>query len=101
MRCRNCGLLGHRTQMCPSYGPWYPAPGKTKDDYEKLRIKIANLIAADVIAEHEGRELQQEYQAKKPRKARKTDEVELQPGTGHAGGTSAGPAREGGQAEGE
>ena len=61
MRCRNCGLLGHKTQTCPRYGPWYPEPGKTKEDYAKDAERIANLVAADVIAEHEGHELQDEY----------------------------------------
>jgi hypothetical protein len=69
MRCRNCGLLGHRTQVCPRYGPWYPEPGKTKEDYEKEATRIAQLVAADVIAEHEGRELQDSY---KPKRARKS-----------------------------
>jgi len=63
VRCRNCGLLGHKTQVCPRYGPWYPEPGKTKEDYAKEAERIANLVAADVIAEHEGHELQETYPA--------------------------------------
>lgn len=65
MRCRNCGTLGHRTQVCPRYGPWYPAPGKTRDDYTKLAERITKLVAADIMAEHEGRELEEEYAPRK------------------------------------
>ena len=54
-RCRNCGLK-HMTQTCPSYGPWFPAPGKTSQDYGDEAQRIANLVAADIIAEHEGRD---------------------------------------------
>ena len=52
-RCRNCGLL-HKTHTCPSWGPMFPAPGKTKEDYAKLHEKIQNMLAADIIAEHDG-----------------------------------------------
>lgn len=51
-RCYNCGL-SHLTQNCPSYGPKYPAPGKTSQDYGKEAQRIANLFARDIIREHE------------------------------------------------
>jgi hypothetical protein len=54
IRCYNCGLEGHRTQVCPSYGPWYPEPGKDKGDYADKAQHIANLFAADIIREHGG-----------------------------------------------
>jgi hypothetical protein len=52
VRCRNCGEL-HPTQTCEVHGPWYPEEGKTAGDYAELTEKIANLVAADIIAEHE------------------------------------------------
>ena len=52
-RCRNCGLL-HKTYACPSYGPMFPEPGKSREDYAELNEKIQNQIAADVLAEHYG-----------------------------------------------
>jgi len=52
-RCRNCGLL-HKTHTCPSYGPMFPAPGKSREDYAKENERIQNLIAADVMREHYG-----------------------------------------------
>lgn len=54
MRCRNCGLPGHKTQHCPSFGPAYPEPGKTFADYADEYVRIQNLVAADVLAEHYG-----------------------------------------------
>lgn len=51
-RCYNCGLKGHQTQVCPHYGPRYPAPGKTAEDYAKVADKVRKLIAADIINEH-------------------------------------------------
>lgn len=53
VRCYNCGLQGHKTQHCPSYGPRYPAPGKTKEDYAAEASRIMALFAADILAEHE------------------------------------------------
>jgi hypothetical protein len=53
MRCRNCGSQKHQTQHCDKYGPWYPAPGKTKDDYKEIADWISTLVAGDVLAEHE------------------------------------------------
>jgi len=53
IRCYNCGLEGHKTQVCPSYGPHYPEPGKTREDYKELSQRIANRFAADIIQEHE------------------------------------------------
>lgn len=55
IRCRNCGLW-HDTRNCPRYGPMYPAPGKTSADYSKVAKEIADRVAADIIAEHEGGE---------------------------------------------
>lgn len=52
IRCRNCGLL-HQTQHCPNYGPAFPEPGKTFEDYLELYEKIQNLVARDIIAEHD------------------------------------------------
>ena len=53
MRCRNCGSQKHQTQNCDKYGPWYPAPGKTKDDYKEIADWISGLVASDVLNEHE------------------------------------------------
>ena len=55
-RCRNCGILNHQTQHCPRYGPWYPEPGKTREDYAALAERIVTLVAGDILAEHEGSE---------------------------------------------
>jgi hypothetical protein len=52
IRCYNCGLQGHKTQHCPSYGPRYPAPGKTGQDYGDEANRIMKLFAADILAEH-------------------------------------------------
>lgn len=51
-RCSNCGLKGHKEKVCPRYGPYYPEPGKTREDYADLIAKIANLNAQDIILEH-------------------------------------------------
>lgn len=51
-RCYNCGLPGHQTQVCPHYGPRYPAPGKTAEDYAEVTDRVRKLIAADIINEH-------------------------------------------------
>lgn len=56
IRCYNCGLQGHKTQHCPSYGPRYPAPGKTGQDYGDEAERIMALFAADILAEHEHEE---------------------------------------------
>lgn len=53
-RCRNCGILDHKTQHCPRYGPWYPEPGKTREDYAALADEITEKVAQDILAEHEG-----------------------------------------------
>jgi hypothetical protein len=53
VRCRNCGALEHRTQDCAEHGPWFPEEGKTAADYAEQAQKISDLVAADIIAEHE------------------------------------------------
>lgn len=53
IRCYNCGKVGHRTQQCTEYGPYYLEPGKTSQDYAKLVQHIADLFAADIITEHQ------------------------------------------------
>lgn len=55
-RCRNCGILDHKTQHCPRYGPWYPEPGKTRADYAELAAEITEKVAQDILAEHEAHE---------------------------------------------
>ncbi len=52
VRCYNCGLQGHKTQHCPSYGPRYPEPGKTAQDYGDEANRIMRLFATDIVAEH-------------------------------------------------
>lgn len=54
-RCYNCGLPGHLTQYCPSYGPRFPAPGKSSQDYGDETQRISNLIAGDIVQQHEER----------------------------------------------
>lgn len=53
LRCNNCGTLGHLPRTCPNYGWYYPAPGKSREDYEDDRQRVQDLIAGDIIAEHE------------------------------------------------
>ena len=53
LRCYNCGLPGHKTQICPRYGPRYPEPGKTVTDYAEENQRILNLFAADIVEEHD------------------------------------------------
>lgn len=67
IRCRNCGLW-HDTKVCPSYGPMFPAPGKQSSDYEQLRKKIQDRIAADIVAEHGGGEVEEGPALINPRK---------------------------------
>jgi hypothetical protein len=57
-RCRNCGLQ-HNTRTCPSWGPMFPAPGKTAADYAEVAKKIADRVAADIVAEHNGEETEE------------------------------------------
>jgi len=52
VRCYNCGIQGHKTQNCPSFGPRYPAPGKSGQDYGDEAQRIMQLFAADILAEH-------------------------------------------------
>jgi hypothetical protein len=54
IRCYNCGGIGHLTQHCARYGPRYPEPGKSSQDYGEDAQRIANLFAEDIIREHEG-----------------------------------------------
>ena len=53
-RCLNCGGLGHGERVCPRYGPHYPEPGKTAEDYADERVRIMNLVAEDIVKEHDG-----------------------------------------------
>lgn len=52
IRCNNCGTLGHLPRSCPNYGWYFPAPGKTREDYAEDYQRVQDLIAADIIAEH-------------------------------------------------
>jgi hypothetical protein len=52
-RCRNCGDPEHVTQQCTVDGPWYPAPGKTRSDYAEEDARISQLVAVDILHEHE------------------------------------------------
>lgn len=56
LRCNNCGILGHLPRACPNYGWYYPAPGKTREDYAEDRQRVLDLIAGDIIREHEPHE---------------------------------------------
>ena len=53
IRCYNCGKVGHRTQHCTEYGPYYCEPGKSSQDYGELVQRIADLFAQDIVTEHE------------------------------------------------
>lgn len=55
-RCRNCGDPYHLTQHCPRFGPWYPEPGKTAEDYKDKAAYITTLVAQDILNEHEPHE---------------------------------------------
>ena len=57
-RCYNCGLPGHQTQACPRHGPRYPAPGKTAADYVEQAERVRNLIAQDIVNEHNANHLE-------------------------------------------
>lgn len=52
IRCYNCGEEGHRTQQCKEYGPYFPEPGKSSQDYGDQSQRIADLFAEDIITEH-------------------------------------------------
>lgn len=54
LRCWNCGILGHKTQTCPRWGPRCPGPGKTSQDYAEEAQRIHDLIAGDLLREHLG-----------------------------------------------
>jgi hypothetical protein len=56
LRCNNCGTLGHLPRACPNYGWYYPAPGKSREDYVEDRQRVQDLIAADIINEHAAHE---------------------------------------------
>ena len=51
-RCYNCGVPGHQTQVCPRYGPRFPEPGKSAEDYVELAQEIMNKVAADILLDH-------------------------------------------------
>jgi hypothetical protein len=72
IRCRNCGLW-HNTRDCPRHGPMFPAPGKTAADYVDVAREIANRVARDIVAEHEGTEAEEgeEVRVVKKRRPRK------------------------------
>jgi hypothetical protein len=80
LRCNNCGVLGHLPRACPNYGWYYPAPGKTRLDYEKDRQRVQNLIAADIISEHEVHEDDEDpivFQGARPSASRKVQALAL------------------------
>jgi hypothetical protein len=56
LRCNNCGNLGHLPRVCPNYGWYFPAPGKSREDYVGDRQRVQDLIARDIIREHEAHE---------------------------------------------
>lgn len=45
-------MLGHLPRSCPNYGWYFPAPGKSREDYAEDRQRVQDLIAGDIIAEH-------------------------------------------------
>lgn len=53
------------TQKCPRYGPFWPEPGKTREDYAELIQEIADKNAQDIIREHEGHEDRDNYVPRK------------------------------------
>lgn len=46
-------MLGHLPRACPNYGWYFPAPGKTREDYVEDRQRVQDLIARDIITEHD------------------------------------------------
>lgn len=70
-RCYNCGVSGHQTQVCPRYGPRYPEPGKSTEDYAELAQQIMNQVAADILLEHANVEERDEVAAAEIRPPRK------------------------------
>lgn len=53
------------TPKCPRFGPYYPEPGKSREDYVELIQEIADKFAADIIREHEGHEDRDDLRPKK------------------------------------
>jgi hypothetical protein len=84
-RCRNCGTTEHYTQNCGEYGPWYPEPGKTGQDYGELTNKIDKLVAEDIFREHQEMHEDQEAAARlaaSPEVAQAIDDFLKHPETG-------------------
>lgn len=80
LRCNNCGELGHKPNHCPNYGFYYPAPGKTREDYEEDRQRVQDLFAADIIHEHEVHEDDPEhsvFRGTRPSAEHKTQALQL------------------------
>jgi len=53
----------------------YPAPGKTAADYEAVRKKIQDRVAADIVAEHGGTEVEEGPALTNPRRRKKKKEA--------------------------
>lgn len=80
LRCNNCGLLGHLPRSCPNYGWYYPAPDKTREDYAEDRQRVMDLIAGDIIREHEPDEADDQlyvFQGARPGPERKAAAMKL------------------------
>lgn len=76
LRCNNCGTLGHLPRSCPNYGWYFPAPGKVREDYAEDRQRVLDLIAADIIREHEPDETEDHSGSTRPQDRMK-DYLEL------------------------
>ncbi len=76
LRCNNCGTLGHLPRSCPNYGWYFPAPGKSREDYAEDRQRVQDLIAGDIIREHEPDEAEDHIGSVRPQDRMK-DYLEL------------------------
>ena len=85
LRCNNCGTLGHLPRTCPNYGWYFPAPGKSREDYVEDRQRVQDLIAGDIIREHEPDEDEDHFGSIRPQdRVKGYLELGLECGTCHA-----------------